>query len=479
MLPNTPQKIDSPTALVRPDEVSSPVRFAQGNNSFVGTLKRLTDPLLIQLCLFFVWIFHGEEVSRPLLILAILTFSLTYPGTTPFRYRQIGLFGEIVSSWGLIVAVLGFLGWAVKADQFFNVQAILSWAILTPFMVYLLHLLSPYIAPRVFRYQTVASVVVVGVNETGLRIAHAMNSDALSGAKVTAFFDDRAMNRLPDLEGVPFAGKLDDLADYVQKNRIATVYICLPMASQPRIVKLLNAVRDTTASIYFAPDIFMFDLIQARMDTVAGIPVLAICESPFHGTTGMVKRWFDLLICFFVIVILSPVFLAVAIGVKLSSPGPIFYRQKRYGLDGREISVWKFRSMQLHDDAVFVQQAIKGDPRITRIGAFLRRTSLDELPQLFNVLQGSMSLVGPRPHAVSHNELYRSVISGYMIRHKVRPGITGLAQVSGARGETDTLEKMQKRIDFDMHYLRNWSVKLDLAILLKTVKVVFKDPNAY
>ncbi len=455
------------------------VHFSQGDRSFINLLKRLTDPLTTQFALFGVWFLYGEPFSAPLIILAILTFSLTYPGTIPFRYRQVGLFAEILANWGLVVAILGFLGWALRAGNLLNLDAILAWVLVTPCLVYALHLLSPYIAPRVFRFKNVTSAVVVGINETGSRIVKSFNLDPLSGTRVVAYFDDRAASRLPDTEGIPVAGRLDDLGQYLREHRIGVVYICLPMASQPRILQLLNTVRDTTASIYFVPDVFMFDLIQARMDTVGGIPVLAICESPFHGTTGTVKRWFDVSISALVLVLLSPVLLAIALAVKGSSPGPVFYRQKRYGLDGREISVLKFRSMRLHADDAVIQQATKDDPRVTRVGRILRRTSLDELPQLFNVLQGSMSLVGPRPHAVSHNELYRKVISGYMIRHKVKPGITGLAQVNGARGETDTIEKMQKRVDYDMYYLRNWSLRLDLSILFKTVLVVFRDPNAY
>ena len=457
----------------------SAVNFSQADRSIVNFLKRLTDPLAIQACLFATWAICGEEFSRPLVILAILTFSLTYPGSIPFRHRQVGLFGEVLASWGLVVAVLVFLGWAFKADKFINLEVAFTWAAVTPFSVYLLHLLSPYIAPRVFRFQTVASAVVIGVNEVGIRIANSLNNDPLTGAKVVAYFDDRAMSRLPPLGDVPLAGSLAQLGAYLKTNRIATVYISLPMASQPRILELLNDVSDSTASIYFVPDVFMFDLIQARMDTVDGIPVLAICESPFHGSTGTIKRWFDIIVASCALILLSPLFLFAALGVKLSSPGPVFYKQKRYGLDGQQINVWKFRSMRLHDDSSIVQQAVKDDVRVTRVGSFLRRSSLDEIPQLFNVLQGSMSLVGPRPHAVSHNELYRKVISGYMIRHKVRPGITGLAQVNGARGETDKVEKMQKRVDYDMLYLRNWSLKLDIQILLKTVFVIFRDPNAY
>ncbi|QDU89397.1 UDP-glucose:undecaprenyl-phosphate glucose-1-phosphate transferase [Pirellulimonas nuda] len=171
--------------------------------------------------------------------------------------------------------------------------------------------------------------------------------------------------------------------------------------------------------------------------------------------------------------------LVIAAAVKFTSPGPVFFRQKRYGLDGREIRVWKFRSMRVQENGAEVRQATKGDDRITPVGRVLRKTSLDELPQLLNVIEGTMSLVGPRPHATAHNEQYRSRIDGYMLRHKVKPGITGLAQVRGYRGETDTLDKMQGRVYFDHQYIRNWSIWMDLRILFETISVVFKQENAY
>ena len=178
-------------------------------------------------------------------------------------------------------------------------------------------------------------------------------------------------------------------------------------------------------------------------------------------------------------IMLIPLMLVIAVAIKLTSPGPVIFPQRRYGLNGEEIIVYKFRSMTTQDNGSVVAQAIRNDPRITRFGAFLRRTSLDELPQFFDVLRGRMSIVGPRPHAVAHNELYRKSIRGYMVRHKVKPGITGWAQVNGWRGETDTLEKMEMRIAYDLAYLRNWSLRLDLYIILKTVAVVFNDRHAY
>jgi putative colanic acid biosysnthesis UDP-glucose lipid carrier transferase len=257
------------------------------------------------------------------------------------------------------------------------------------------------------------------------------------------------------------------------------IYIALPMASQPRILKLLEDLRDTTASIYFVPDIFVSDLIQARVDSIGGLPVVAVCESPFCGINGVVKRASDFVLATLILLLISPLMVAIALGVKLSSPGPVLFKQRRYGLDGKRIVVYKFRSMTVEEDGDLVRQATKNDSRVTRFGGFLRRTSLDELPQFINVLQGCMSVVGPRPHAVAHNEIYRKLIRGYMIRHKVKPGITGFAQVNGWRGETDTVDKMKRRIEYDLQYLRNWSLLLDLQIIFKTIVVVLQKDNAH
>jgi len=292
-------------------------------------------------------------------------------------------------------------------------------------------------------------------------------------------FDDRRPERRTDMAGVPTVGNLSALAEYVKTNGVDLIYVTLPMASQPRIINLLNQLRDTTASIYFVPDIFMFDLIQARVDTLNGIPVVAVCETPFYGFSGVIKTMSDFAIAALALIVTAPLMLVIAVGVKLSSPGPVLFRQHRYGLDGKQISVYKFRTMKVLEDGKEVRQATKDDQRITPFGRFLRRSSLDELPQFVNVLQGRMSVVGPRPHAVAHNETYRKLIDGYMVRHKVKPGVTGWAQVNGFRGETDTVDKMQQRIAYDLAYLRNWSLRLDLVIILKTMLLMFRDKRAY
>jgi putative colanic acid biosynthesis UDP-glucose lipid carrier transferase len=320
--------------------------------------------------------------------------------------------------------------------------------------------------------------VIAGANDLGRKLAERLR-DPMLGTRVAGYFDDRGAGRLQNLPAAQNLGALAQLADFARAQRVDVIYIALPMASQPRILRLLEDLRDTTASIYFVPDIFVSDLIQARVDSIGGLPVVAVCESPFHGFNGVVKRISDVISAVLILALISPLLLAIAIGVKLSSPGPVLFKQRRYGLDGRKIVVYKFRSMTVAEDGDLVRQATRNDSRITRFGAFLRRTSLDELPQFINVLQGRMSVVGPRPHAVAHNELYRKLIRGYMIRHKVRPGVTGLAQVMGFRGETETVEKMKGRIEMDLTYLRNWSLLLDLQIILKTVVVVLGRQNAY
>jgi putative colanic acid biosysnthesis UDP-glucose lipid carrier transferase len=270
------------------------------------------------------------------------------------------------------------------------------------------------------------------------------------------------------------------VGSYVKTHRIDAIYISMPMASQPRIVSLLEALRDTTASIYFLPDVFVADLIQGKVTTLAGLPVLSVCETPFDGTAGAIKRVFDLTLTVAALPLILPLMAIIAILVRATSPGPAIFKQRRYGLDGKEIVILKFRTMStLEDGDSTYQQVTPEDARVTPLGRFLRKTSLDELPQLINVLSGSMSLVGPRPHALAVNEQYRKLIPGYMVRHKVKPGITGWAQVNGCRGGND-LDSMRKRTEYDLAYLRSWSLSLDLLIVLKTAKMlILGDARAY
>jgi putative colanic acid biosysnthesis UDP-glucose lipid carrier transferase len=438
------------------------------------------DPLVAIATLAAAVSVFGGAFDGACLILALLVFAMTFPGGLARATGTAGdLMLEIVTGWVAILGLLGLLGWATRTLEAFDQRVILVWALATPAALFAAHRLLPLVLPRVLATQGLQKVAVIaGANDLGRRLAEKL-SDPILGTRVAGYFDDRGAGRLQNLPAAQNLGALSALADYARAQRIDVIYIALPMASQPRILRLLEDLRDTTASIYFVPDIFVSDLIQARVDSLGGIPVVAVCESPFYGFNGFVKRVSDLALSASILLLVSPVLLALAMGVKLSSAGPILFKQRRYGLDGRKIVVYKFRSMTVAEDGDLVRQATRNDSRITRFGAFLRRTSLDELPQFINVLQGRMSVVGPRPHAVAHNELYRKLIRGYMIRHKVRPGITGLAQVNGFRGETETVEKMKARIEQDLQYLRNWSLLLDLQIILKTVVVVLGRQNAY
>lgn len=257
------------------------------------------------------------------------------------------------------------------------------------------------------------------------------------------------------------------------------IYLALPLCEQGAVHDLIAELADTSCSVYLVPDVFTFDLLNARTELIDGLPIISIYDTPFTLADQLLKRSLDIVVSSAALILLSPLLLVIATAVKLTSPGPAIFKQTRYGLNSRSIQVWKFRSMITEDNGSVVKQATQNDSRLTPIGGFLRKLSLDELPQFINVLSGSMSVVGPRPHAVAHNELYRQQILGYMLRHKVKPGITGWAQVNGWRGETDVLEKMQKRIEYDIEYIRRWSLYLDIKIIVLTALKGFFGKNAY
>jgi putative colanic acid biosynthesis UDP-glucose lipid carrier transferase len=469
MAAQLPRSLPVPTAQVR-----------TGGRSILGTLGRVADPLIAVACLFGINALAGGDLSRDVALLGVFAFALTYPGELAFMRQPRAVVRRIASTWALVVAVLLALGLATDMIRAFDPNLVAAWVIATPLAQAAVHLLTPWVLPRLVALRREQVAVVIGANGMGRALARQVVADPISQIRVSAFFDDREADRLGGELEAPIHGRLSSVADFVRANRVDQIYIALPMASQPRILKLLDELRDTTASIFFLPDIFLYDLIQARVDTVGGLPVVAVCETPFHGTTGVIKRLSDVMLSLAAITVTAPLMLAIAIAIKTTMPGPVLFKQRRYGLDGEQIVVWKFRSMKVQEDGAVVRQATKDDDRITPVGRFLRRSSLDELPQFFNVLQGRMSVVGPRPHAVAHNEMYRKLIKGYMIRHKVKPGITGWAQVNGARGETDTIDKMRTRIEFDLEYLRNWSLRLDLLIVCKTFGQALRgDRNAY
>jgi len=421
---------------------------------------------------------HGSDFDRPEIVLSMLVFALTFPSRANAFERRRLLVRDVFASWALLCFALLFFGYAGRFLGHFDLQAMAMWALFTPVVMVGAHLALARVTHSM-AVDRARKVLVVGINPIAGRLVKTMRAAPHLGLQFAGFVDDRAATRLNAEARKDLLGRIDELSALVVRNDIDVVYITLPISSHPRIMAMLSTLRDTTASIYFVPDVTVFDLIQARVDDVDGIPVLAVCETPFQGVHGSLKRLMDIVVSASALVALAPVMAAVAIAIRLESPGPIIFRQRRYGLDGRDIVVYKFRSMTVTEDGdKQYKQVTVGDSRVTRVGRLIRATSLDELPQFVNVLQGRMSIVGPRPHAVAVNEHYRKLISGYMIRHKVRPGITGWAQVNGYRGGDD-INQMRKRIEFDLEYLRSWTLRLDVYILLRTVLLVFRDAKAY
>ncbi len=357
-----------------------------------------------------------------------------------------------------------------------------SWLVLAPLV-----LVGWHLAMRLFiNYmrgagENTRKVAIIGATNLGFELESIFKREAWLGYAFAGYYDDRTIKEDGRLQWTEqnLSGNTNELIQMVNEQKVDAIYITLPLKAEERIKQIIGALADTTAAVYYVPDLFGFDLLRAKMENLRGIPIISIHDTPFYGIDGISKRMFDVIVSALILIIIGIPLLIIALGVKITSPGPVMFKQRRYGFKGEEITVWKFRSMTVSEDGDSVKQATKNDARITDFGAFLRRTSLDELPQFINVLQGRMSIIGPRPHAVAHNEFYRGQIKGYMLRHKVKPGITGLAQISGYRGETETLDKMDGRIQYDLEYIRNWSLMLDCKIFLKTIFKGFFSDQAY
>ena len=424
-----------------------------------------------------------DPSSAAIVIVGVLCLVLVQPPrevSTQLASARLSAVADVILRWMLLLAVLLALGYVTKSLDEFPRRIFLTWAAATPVVLIGVTLAMQEIMRRfLMNVLDVRSAIIAGYNTSSVELALRLKNNPGMRVEVAGFFDDRSSDRLGMQTDANLIGSLSDMSQFVKDNRTDVIFIALPIRHIKRVMNLLDDMRDTTASIYYVPDVFVFDLIQARSGEIQGIPVVAMCETPFYGYRGVAKRLTDISFSVLILMLLLPLLVLIAIAVKLSSPGPIIFKQRRYGLDGREIAVYKFRTMRVTEDGAQIRQASKTDSRITPVGAVLRRSSMDELPQLINVLQGRMSLVGPRPHAVAHNEEYRKLIKGYMVRHKVLPGITGLAQVNGCRGETLKLEEMEARVNYDLDYLRHWSPMLDIKILMLTAVKVFRDDKAY
>ncbi|OZB45978.1 MAG: undecaprenyl-phosphate glucose phosphotransferase [Thiomonas sp. 13-66-29] len=386
---------------------------------------------------------------------------------------------QIVIVWCAVLIALLATGFALHVTSDYSRISLGLWSLMVPTLMvgqraYLRH----HIERNARQGVGVRILAFVGANRTADRIARQLSNRMWSGLRIAGVYDDRAAKRV-NLRDLSLIGNFDRLVRDARAGRVDFVFITLPTYAEQRIDGLVRDLADSTASVFIVPDAYIFERNQVNWCEVAGHPIISVYDTPFFGVNGLLKRIEDVVISSFILLLISPLMLAIAAAVRFTSPGPVIFKQRRYGLNGQIVEVWKFRSMTVTEDGDTVVQATRGDSRITPVGAFLRRTSLDELPQFFNVLQGHMSIVGPRPHAVAHNEQYRALIHGYMLRHKVKPGITGWAQINGWRGETDCVEKMQKRVEYDMQYIRNWSLVMDMRIILATIFKGFRGQNAY
>jgi len=450
-------------------------------------LQRVLDVVIVVATLPMICIIYQINYGQPLQIATILGGTFTWiamgvvdayrgwRGATLWHEIRVLLFG-----WFLVISTLVMIAWLTGYSNQHSRDILLSWFFVVPLFLMASHTIQRLILNTMRRRgNNTRRIIIVGAGKLGVNLAERIQGSEWIGMKIIGFFDDDHSKIGHELNGIKVLGNVDATYAYVKNKNIDHVYFALPMQAEERMRNLFNQLHDTTASLYLIPDLFVFELLGAREHDIAGIPAFVLCETPFTGAFGLLKRLEDIILSSVILLIIWPVLLLIATAIKFTSSGPIIFKQYRYGLNGKRIKVYKFCTMHVCDnDDTVIRQATHDDTRITPLGSFLRKTSLDELPQFFNVLQGNMSVVGPRPHAVAHNEQYRKLIKGYMWRHKVKPGITGWAQINGWRGETETLNKMEKRVEFDLDYIRRWSILFDLKIVFLTIMKGFINKDA-
>lgn len=456
---------------------------SNANASLFSMAQRFSDIVIVFLGLYMTCFINDVEFDyrHVLTYLSVLVVFQMIGGITDFyrSWRGVKISTElnlILKNW-TISLLIGLGITSLFSDLDISIILFLEWFLIVA-LGFLICRSTIRLTSGVLRklgYNT-RRVAVVGSMPAGINLLKSFLEEPWLGFVVVGVYDDDFYNQ--DKE-IPYCGTLEKLIQDARTGKIDRIYIAMRMNDEYRIKEIVRQLTDTTCSVLLIPDVFTFTILQSRTEEINGVPVVPLFDTPLNGINMIFKRLEDIVVSLFILILISPILIVISCAVKFTSPGPIIFRQVRYGMDGRPIKVWKFRSMTVMENDDKVIQATKNDVRVTKVGKFLRSTSLDELPQFFNVLFGQMSVVGPRPHAVSHNEQYRSLIQGYMLRHKVKPGITGLAQINGWRGETDTLEKMEKRIEYDLLYIRGWSIWLDLKIIFLTIFKGFVNKSAY
>ena len=467
------------------------VGFVQQHGALLVRLSSVLDVFLIFLALRVVSASAHEEWSHTDVIsglTAVVLFHITTTVCNLYRsWRLVRLRDEalkVLIYWTIAFA-LTLLIQVMNVPRppgslsFLNDRLLWRW-----FVVAYLAMLGLRVVARILLHYRRATgrdlrrVAFAGCNAISSGLSTTFARHRWMGITVAGYFDDRSPQVDRPVSPVP-TGSFKDLIAIAQRGEISAVYICLRLAAENRVKTLIDGLANSAVSIYYCPSFFDFDLCNARWDDVFGQPVVSIVDTPFVGYERWLKRAEDVALALLIVPVAVLPMLVIALLIACTSPGPVFFRQDRYGLGGKKFKIWKFRTMYQAVCQQEFRQALPGDARVTRLGRLLRRTSLDELPQLFNVIRGDMSFIGPRPHPVELDETHRNLIHRYMLRHKVKPGITGLAQVSGLRGETTDARKMRQRVEHDLRYIRGWSVALDLWILLMTVRSVVFGQNAH
>lgn len=464
---------------------------------FVRNLAQILDPIAIgtvgaAAAFIYLVLLISEDITRPLIFTIVMGcagisvlchwFDLYSPENLFSKHVPVG---RLLASWAIVCAILLFLAFSLKISSDFSRIWTVSW-----FMggacalVGSRLLLHGWIQHQVSAGTLVERAVILGAGEQGTRFAAQINKHNDPFIQVLGFIDDRATRVPRSSQGYELLGNTQTLIGMIRANKIDQVFIALPTNAMKRLTEIIEQLAITPVRVDLVMDPLEFEIPNETVRHIEKSPILKIFDRPLTGWPCVLKRIEDMLLAAIILVFVSPLMLCIAIAIKLESRGPVFFTQKRYGFNDNHIHVLKFRTMYLNSEEshASLRQAMRNDPRVTRVGRFLRKSSLDELPQFFNVLLGDMSIVGPRPHAIAHTYGDRELgelVDHYAARHRVKPGITGWAQVNGWRGETDTLEKLQKRIEHDLYYIKHWSIWFDLVIIWKTLFLILKDDNAY
>lgn len=467
------------------------LRMIASSPSILTGLTRAADLFIVLLAAWIAYMIRHHSAVLPLPYLAAVGIGLALTANVfqlagLYRREMLesigGLLGRIIGAWtavSLLLLAIGFFS-KTSADYsriWFGTWLALGFVALLVFRLALARRIESWKRSGVLR----RNIVIVGTGAQAERlVSYVRDHRPDLGVDILAVFSVRPGAGRRDVLGVPVRGGLDDLLLYVRGNQVQEAMVALPWDDEEQIGAVLTRLREAPIDVSLAPEPLGYRLMERRVRHLGGLPMTVVQEPPLSGWNYVVKGLEDRILSLLIIVLISPLLALIAIAVRLDSPGPAIFRQQRYGFNNNVFTVFKFRTMRSDlSDVRGGAQATRDDPRITRLGAFLRKTSLDELPQLFNVLRGDMSLVGPRPHAVAHNEEYAGRIDHYLSRHKVKPGITGWAQINGLRGETDTPDKMARRVQYDLYYIDHWSLWLDIRILIRTLFVGFVNKNAY